>query len=69
MKERERLVLQYIIKFKEVNGSSPTVKEIAKGLNTKSILYVKTAIEELAEKGYIKYIHNKPRTIVVLKFL
>lgn len=68
MRARQEDVLKYIIKFKEVNGFSPTVREIAKGLNTKSIYHVQTMIEELQDMGYIKYQHGKQRTIVVLKF-
>lgn len=68
MRARQEDVLKYIIKFKEVNGFSPTIREIAQGLNTKSIYHVQTMIEELQDMGYIKYQHGKQRTIVVLKF-
>ena len=68
MRERQKDVLEFIIKFKQVNGYSPTIREIAKGINTKSIKHVQTMLEELQELGYIKYVHGKQRTIVVLKF-
>lgn len=68
MKEREKQVLDYIIKFKTINGYSPTIREIANGLNTKSLSYVSESLERLSELGAINYQKNKPRTIRVLKF-
>ena len=68
MRPRQKDVLEFIIKFKQVNGYAPTFKEIARGINTKSIYHVQTLIEELADMGYIRYQHGKQRTIVVLKF-
>ena len=68
MKERERIVLEYIIKFKQTNGYSPTIREIAKGINTKSLTYVSNTVNELADDGYITVKENKPRTIRVVKF-
>ena len=68
MRERQKDVLEFIIKFKQVNGYSPTIREIAKGINTHSLNHVQTMLAELQELGYIKYVHGKQRTIVVLKF-
>ena len=68
MRQRQKDVLEFIIKFKQVNGFSPTIKEIARGINTKSIYHVQTMLEELSEMGFIKYQQGKQRTIVVLKF-
>jgi repressor LexA len=68
MSPRQQDVLNFIIKFKQVNGYSPTIREIARGINTNSINHVHTMIAELQEKGYIKFVHGKQRTIVVLKF-
>lgn len=66
---REREVLDYIIKFKQVNGFSPTIREIANGINTKSIPHVKMMLECLIDDGYITMKHKSPRTIVVKKFI
>ena len=68
MSPRQEDVLNFIIKFKQTNGYSPTIREIARGINTNSINHVYTMIEELQDKGYIKFKHGKQRTIVVLKF-
>lgn len=69
MTQKQRQVYDYIVRFKEVNGYSPTIREIAKGVNTKSLYYVKEILETLKDDGIITYLENKPRTIRVLKFL
>ena len=68
MRPRQKDVLEFIIKFKQVNGYSPTIREIARGINTNSINHVHTILSELQEMGYIRFVHGKQRTIVVLKF-
>ena len=68
LRPRQQDLLQFIIKFKEVNGYAPTIKEMANGLNTKSVFHIQCMIDELESLGYIKYQHGKQRTIVVLKF-
>lgn len=68
MTPKEKDVFNYIIEFKKINSFSPTIREIADGVNTKSTTHVKEILERLRERGYIKFIDKKPRTIVVLKF-
>lgn len=65
---RELDVLEYIITFKTVNGYSPNIREIAKGINTNSYSHVQDMMEDLKEKGYITYKPKCSRTINVLKF-
>ena len=67
--ERERDLLEYVTRFKEVNGYSPTIKEIQIGINTKSCHHINSMLEDLKDKGYLTYKENKPRTIRVLKFI
>lgn len=67
--EREKDVLRYIIRFKEVNGYSPTTREIASGINTSSLYHVTNMLFDLKEKGYITFKEKAPRTIRVIKFL
>ena len=67
--EKEKEILKYIIQFKSVNGYSPTVREIAQGVNTKSLNHVYSALEDLKVKEYITFKEKKTRTINVLKFL
>ena len=66
---REKEVLQYVIEFKKVNGFSPTVREIAKGINTKSTDHVRNMLFHLMDLGYISMREKSPRTIVVKKFI
>lgn len=66
---REQEVLEYIINFKKVNGFSPTIREIARGINTKSTTHVKEMIDHLSDLGYISIKQKSPRTIVVKKFI
>ena len=68
MKSNQKLVYDYILNFKTVNGYSPTVREIARGLNTRSKTWVSEILQELKVSGYITYKDNTPRTIVILKF-
>ena len=67
MTAKEIDVYNYIVFFKTVNGYSPTVREIADGVNTKSIPHIYSCIEHLADKGILHYNSKKPRTIVILK--
>lgn len=65
---RERDIYNYIIRFKQINGFSPSQKEIADGVLT-SLSFVRVVLDKLSDKGFIKYSPNKYRSIVVLKFL
>ena len=67
--EKEKEILKYIIQFKSVNGYSPSVREIAQGVNTKSLNHFYSALEDLKVKEYITFKEKKTRTINVLKFL
>lgn len=69
LSDYEKTVLQFIIQFKQVNGFSPTVREIARGINTKNIKYVHEVLGRLEDNGYIKTKEKSPRTIVVKKFI
>ena len=66
---RETELLEYIIKFKQTNGFSPTVREMAKGINTKSLNHINTMMYSLQDKGYISLKEKRPRTIVIKKFI
>ena len=69
LSDYEKTVLQFIIQFKQVNGFSPRVREIAQGINTKNIEYVHEVLGRLEDSGYIKSKEKSPRTIVVKKFI
>lgn len=65
---KQKVLLDYVVRFKEVNGYSPSVREIAKGTYT-GVARVHTILEELMDKGYITFKEKQPRTIRVLKFV
>lgn len=64
----EKLVLDYLVKFKSINGFSPTVNEICLGLNTKSKSWVIENLERLEEKNFIVRFDNSPRAINIIRF-
>lgn len=66
--KKQKEVLAYITRFKEVNGYSPSIREIASGTFT-GATPVHTILEELKDKGYIDYKPKQPRTIRVIKFI
>lgn len=66
---RERETLDYIITFKKVNGYSPTLREIAYGINTHSIPHISQMLNSLSDKGFITFKEKTPRTIRVIKFI
>ena len=68
MTPRERETLNFIIEFKKTNGYSPSVCEIAHGINTSSTTHVREMLARLEESGYITYKKHQPRTINVIKF-
>ena len=65
---KQREVLNYITRFREVNGYSPSIREIAKGTYL-AATRVHTILEELKDMEYITYKPNQPRTIRVMKFI
>ena len=69
MTEREKEVLTYITKLKQVNGYSPTITEIMQGINTNSRNFVDLCLCHLERERYITMKPKSPRTIVVKKFI
>lgn len=67
--EREIDLMKYIIRFKEVNGYSPTIREIQKGINSNSTQHITYMLDDLMEKGYLTFQKKKPRTIRILRFI
>lgn len=66
---REREIYDYIVEFKRTNGYSPSWREIAQGVGTSSKNFIQKVLETLCDLGYIRYTHNKYRSIVIVKFL
>ncbi|MFP4498581.1 MAG: transcriptional repressor LexA [Vulcanimicrobiota bacterium] len=63
---RQKGIFNFIVKFRQRKGYSPTVREIGKGVGLSSPSTVHLHLNSLEEKGYIKKDSTKPRTIDVL---
>lgn len=67
---RQSDLLDFIIRFKQVNGYSPTTREMRAGINTKSKSHIEQMLDTLEDKNYIKIKHRKcsPSIIKICKF-
>lgn len=62
---RQNDLLDFIIKFKQVNGYSPTTREMCLGINTKSKSHIEQMLDTLEDENYIKIKHRKCATNVI----
>ncbi len=60
-------VMDYIRKFSEENGYTPSVREIGKECGIKSTATVHSYIEKLQSKGYLNKTDNKKRAVTIGK--
>ena len=60
-------VMDYIRKFTEENGYTPSVREIGKECGIKSTATVHSYIEKLQTKGYLNKTENKKRAVTIGK--
>ena len=60
-------VMDYILKFSEENGYTPSVREIGKECGIKSTATVHSYIEKLQTKGYLNKTENKKRAVTIGK--
>lgn len=60
-------VMDYIRKFSEDNGYTPSVREIAKECGIKSTATVHSYIEKLQTRGYLNKTENKKRAVTIGK--
>lgn len=67
LKEKEKLVYDYIRKFIDTNSYPPSIRDILKDLNFKSTATVHSYVERLVEKGYIIKHDQKTRAIKIVK--
>ncbi len=64
MTEREKEVLDFIIRYREKHHFSPTLREIGLGVNLKSTSSVHRYVVSLTSKGYLECVPDKMRTLV-----
>ena len=69
MLKEEKLtrVMDYIRKFSEKNGYTPSVREICKECGIKSTATAHSYIEKLQNKGYLNKKENKKRAVAIGK--
>ena len=69
MIHQEKLVkvMDYIRKFTEENGFTPSVREIAKECEIRSTATVHSYLERLQDKGYLNKATNKKRAVTIGK--
>lgn len=65
--EKLTRVMDYIRKFTEENGYTPSVREIAKECGIKSTATVHSYIEKLQTRGYLNKTDNKKRAVTIGK--
>ena len=58
-------VMDYIRKFQEENGYTPSVREIGQECNIKSTATVHTYLERLRDKGYLSKTDRKKRSVTI----
>ncbi|MNO46965.1 LexA repressor [compost metagenome] len=65
--DKEKYVLEALIKMIEINHYPPTLRELAKEVGLSSTAVIHAYMERLEYKGYIKRGKNMPRALRVLK--
>src|SRR5258708_14812104 len=63
--KRQKEVVEFIAKFVDENGYSPSYEEIARGLNLASLATVHKHINALETKNYLKKAFNQSRSVDV----
>ena len=63
--EKLNRVMDYIRKFSEENGYTPSVREIAQECEIKSTATVHSYIQRLQDKGYLNKTDNKKRAVTI----
>jgi len=58
-------IYKFIKKHHEINGYSPSYREISKACSIKSLSSVYSYLSKLRELGYIDWHDNIPRSIVI----
>ena len=66
LSEKQNKVLDAIIRYKQIHGFPPTVREICDLTGYKSTSSVASHLKVLREKGMITWAESMPRTITVV---
>ena len=64
--KRQRQILDFIKQHIQTTGSAPTLRQIADALNVNSLATIHEHLQTLEQKGLIKRVHGKTRSIELL---
>lgn len=64
--DKERKILEFLARFQQKFGYSPTLKEIAMGVGLKSPATIHEHIAALIEKGYLRKLEGVKRTLEII---
>lgn len=64
---KESIVLEAIVNYIEINGFSPSIREMCELVGLKSTSTVHNHLTNLENKGYIERKENFPRALRVVK--
>ncbi len=67
LSERHQKILEFLSKFQEANGYSPSIRQIGDSINVKSTSLIDYYLNQLQEMGYIEREGRISRSIRVLK--
>ena len=67
LSERHRKIMEFLIKFQDSNGYSPSIRQIGDSINVKSTSLVDYYLNQLQEMGYIERESHISRSIRVLQ--
>ncbi len=65
---RQKQVLDYLVRFIDRQGYSPSFEEIAEGLGLSSVATVHKHLDTLERKGFIRRGYNRSRSVEVVAF-
>ena len=67
LSERHRKIMEFLTKFQNTNGYSPSIRQIGDSINVKSTSLVDYYLNQLQEMGYIDREDRISRSIRVLQ--
>jgi len=67
LSERHRKIMEFLAKFQDSNGYSPSIRQIGDSINVKSTSLIDYYINQLQEMGYIEREGRISRSIRVIK--
>lgn len=67
LSERHRKIMEFLVKFQNTNGYSPSIRQIGDSINVKSTSLVDYYLNQLQEMGYIERADHISRSVRVLQ--